>query len=549
MRKPEQTSEPSIEEILASIRRIIADDGSRASEPAFEAPLPAAAREQAEAQYAGVQRDGFWPEGDFGAGEPVPSSAGEDEILELTEDFMVEEAVAAAARRAMEQAGEEPEAARTVEYVPGYQDYVEDEDAPPSAPVPEIGEAELEAPGMIAMEAPLTSEGLDSVLSNVVAEMRRLSEGQGLDAAKGFDPYEEEEEMPEPEPEPEPEQEAAWQPPRRPAQAGPVQRPVWSARHLDGGGAAARDAKAAEAVGREPLPRPAADDVPDLAAALPEAGPGAPFFALPGEKAEPISAAESAAHAADEIPASAPTGSQQSTLEEERRAVGETLTRAFSQTPLPEETETPGDARGLQAKAAEIAKTAVSDFAAEKLSAPPVAHALRADKPFMAEITTSLAGALARKAEQQKGSSETAEPELPESALASGAEAQTDAAEFGAAPEAPPLDAARVEAPHEEPEEVPAFPKETVAEEAEAPALVEARPERKPGGSSTPAFEAASGLLPEGLEAAVVEMLKPLIMRWLNDNLPRLVEKALREEVAANGPLMQRASKTNGARG
>jgi cell pole-organizing protein PopZ len=38
--------------------------------------------------------------------------------------------------------------------------------------------------------------------------------------------------------------------------------------------------------------------------------------------------------------------------------------------------------------------------------------------------------------------------------------------------------------------------------------------------------------LPEGIEESIKEMIKPLIMQWLNDNLARIVEQAVREELA-----------------
>jgi cell pole-organizing protein PopZ len=38
--------------------------------------------------------------------------------------------------------------------------------------------------------------------------------------------------------------------------------------------------------------------------------------------------------------------------------------------------------------------------------------------------------------------------------------------------------------------------------------------------------------LPDGIEESIKEMIKPLIMQWLNDNLARIVEQAVREELA-----------------
>ena len=42
-------------------------------------------------------------------------------------------------------------------------------------------------------------------------------------------------------------------------------------------------------------------------------------------------------------------------------------------------------------------------------------------------------------------------------------------------------------------------------------------------------------------------MIKPLIVQWLNDNLPRIVERAVREEIADQG-LVSRARGEGGSR-
>ena len=39
------------------------------------------------------------------------------------------------------------------------------------------------------------------------------------------------------------------------------------------------------------------------------------------------------------------------------------------------------------------------------------------------------------------------------------------------------------------------------------------------------------------LEDAVREMLRPLLVQWLNDNMPRILENAIREEIAMRGLL------------
>jgi hypothetical protein len=39
------------------------------------------------------------------------------------------------------------------------------------------------------------------------------------------------------------------------------------------------------------------------------------------------------------------------------------------------------------------------------------------------------------------------------------------------------------------------------------------------------------------LEGAVREMLRPLLVQWLNENMPRILENAIRDEIAVRGLL------------
>ncbi len=39
------------------------------------------------------------------------------------------------------------------------------------------------------------------------------------------------------------------------------------------------------------------------------------------------------------------------------------------------------------------------------------------------------------------------------------------------------------------------------------------------------------------LEDAVRDMLRPLLVQWLNDHMPRILESAIREEIATRGLL------------
>jgi hypothetical protein len=80
---------------------------------------------------------------------------------------------------------------------------------------------------------------------------------------------------------------------------------------------------------------------------------------------------------------------------------------------------------------------------------------------------------------------------------------------------APPETAEADAAPAEETVELP-------LEQADAP---EAEP-AETAGQPMPSLN-----LPSSLEGSIKEMIKPLLIQWLNDNLPRIVEEAVREEL------------------
>ena len=46
---------------------------------------------------------------------------------------------------------------------------------------------------------------------------------------------------------------------------------------------------------------------------------------------------------------------------------------------------------------------------------------------------------------------------------------------------------------------------------------------------------------PKTLEETVREMLRPLLVQWLNENMPRIINDAIREEMASVGLLRQRS--------
>lgn len=102
MANPNPAQEPSMEEILASIRRIISDEDAPAAQPSGDAPAPAA--ETGEADQMDVAGEAmsqddldklFDSDGDTAVEEPVaapePEEPEEEDILELTEAQAVSE--------------------------------------------------------------------------------------------------------------------------------------------------------------------------------------------------------------------------------------------------------------------------------------------------------------------------------------------------------------------------------------------------------------------------------------------------------------------------
>ena len=69
---------------------------------------------------------------------------------------------------------------------------------------------------------------------------------------------------------------------------------------------------------------------------------------------------------------------------------------------------------------------------------------------------------------------------------------------------------------------------ETLAPQEKAPVRIASAPQPAPERS------AASG---SPLEAAVRDMLRPLLEKWLDEHMPRVLESAIREEIAARGIL------------
>lgn len=241
MRKPEQSPEPSIEEILSSIRRIIADDGVQGNglgpRTSQSAPLAAPVPPQSLEVSPPTANMGFPPQSEKRGGQ-----RNEDEILELTEDSMVQEA-ARARLNVSEPATVSPSS-------------VEPDDVDRSGHLFSIASTAGEA----------DTSGLRNVLSSVADEVGRLADDErgvvgpadpyarsadfrpkvhepnepisAFEPDKPFQPNGEEEDVtanvsPSP----------ATQPPRPSVRARP---PIWSARRLEGDAGGSPAAEIAE---------------------------------------------------------------------------------------------------------------------------------------------------------------------------------------------------------------------------------------------------------------------------------------------------------------
>ena len=589
MRKPEQSPEPSIEEILASIRRIIADDGVQAEHvatdhtyhPADPRMPPGMERNPYDRQ---PQRDA--PDYSYERAEERGEAAGNNDILELTEDFMVEQ-------RYAEQSSSADEGYRAPERDAVDNSYTE--------------------------HADLDSQGLQNVLSNVAAEVDRL----------GFNTAESDEYAPEADEEPNagqsayfPSQAAPLSPPTRPAEhqddtlnhsayapytsereasqhqpvsQPPRSRPVWSARRLE------TDDNAQPATPRHEEGQPPHEETKKEASEqkgspakrdrwaegvqmpVPESGPAIPFSNAPQDLGANAPRDVGVDETGDAL---AETGDG---VEKEKRFVGDFLTRVFGNTPKENDNAEP-EGPAPESKAEALAKTTVQDFASDKLNAPSVAEALQADKPFMDQITDSLENALieAENAEDEmlKNQLATAEKVAPEDLME----------EVPPPPDAefPPLDGSldddpavsiskdqtqqslfeptadeladrstAVETTSPEPskqgasvEQIERFRRPdhkmpaAVAEETQKSDSPQAGIEDIPQLPQEDDAEASKddaplmgqSSLPANLEDSIKEMVKPLIVQWLNENLARIVEQAVREEVAERVPSELRRS-------
>lgn len=569
MRKPEQAAEPSIEEILASIRRIIADD--------------------APAAVLADHDEGASMRPHSTSGAPGPKSGetglraregrhGEDEVLELTEDFMLAEEAPAMVLR---EPGEPAETSANGQYGDPFAERSSD-DPYDEAPIGRKPQKPQSSPEVLAatLDGERGSNGGNG-LASVMAEVQRFVD---IGKAAGA-----------PDPGPRPLENKSldskpldnWtQPQNEVFKTEPVPRPAarWSARQ-----GAAEPPKNAEPAASRAAPA-ARDHVQPqkpgfsnrdswsqgMQMPVPEDGPAIPFaeegLELPQPSVKPSPTARAAA---------AP---------EEAQAPGEPPRQASSDLPMEPAMEAEATlSGGAQTRAEKMAERAVADFASDKLaSAAPVADFLKADRPLMEEITGTLATALAKIEEVNEAIDEAAPPPIEEVGEENAAPefpvhatfAESLKPELPPAPELPRLDIGFMasspvlpsgpvaateqdvpELPREEGDEIAAAPHRERAETVSArprggfaatgggepaamtqmpSAPVHVMPRSMTGTPSHGAVrESDLGRLqpaasaPKTLEDTVREMLRPLLVQWLNENMPRILSDALREEIAA----------------
>ncbi len=551
MRKPEQAPEPSIEEILASIRRIIADDG-----PAVVAAEP----EEEPAAMPGVGERRGRPYQSRSRGEPRT----EDEVLELTEDFMLAEEAPAVALQEPEEPAEvmvngtygDRFGARA--YHDPYDDTAASAAPAPSSPTfpaPAAAAAPAEASQVKTGEGDQPSHGI----ANVMAEVQRIVEGGA--AAEKPGPAETSSGgwgKPDVEalnPGSAPRQAASrWSARQQVSEAPkpPVQEtPPTSGRFLRHDPALSRNAGAP----RQPAFGSRDSWSRGVQMPVPDEGPAMPFGRDDGEEiAEPAASAQSA---------SASPEMTQSPAKQ-----------AQSQSPEAGNPAQPG----FQMHAERLAERAVKDFASDRLGAePPVADFLKSDRPLMEAITNTLADALTRSVSESEAAEDAAPPleDLGDDTPPVEAQAETSgttAAEAfnipkpvnmeggfvapkpSVSPQAGPVAAEpeTPELPREEPEDLaPAFrPRHAgspyrptgivespvMPQIPAAPGQMTARPASGFGASREMGIERLqASSAPKTLEDTVREMLRPLLVQWLNENMPRIINDALREELASAG--------------
>jgi hypothetical protein len=579
MRKPEHSGEPSIEEILASIRSIIAEDGApprSGMKPVNDGaprrpPRPQNLQNPDNAAASSKQDHSVLQRGP----RTLNTADSNDEILELTEDFMLAEPAASQSAASAK--------SRTANLP--VRDFYSEDASGDFRPAPSREEEEL-----------------DEVLSNLAAEVERLAAPDAVqkrsseaDAERSTaGEWDDSQDQPDSggissfgAPEfAEPDERSAGQPqiagiaePRAATASAPAglspaaqppqfanvsgankSKPVWSARRLEQRPAASSRMEPAAVEEQPAPPEPPQEPPAAVATTLPSTVSRRDLWAegvqmpVPDTGPEmPLPLTDPESRKTTMETGASPTN--KSAVEDDRRAVGSFLTRVFGSAPPEHADDTAAGEKSLRGKAEKLARDTISGFAEEKLNAPAVGNALKADKDFMNEVASSLESALA-------SSEDSDAPDLPESASGSGADLETYVQ---------PVQDSGLDMKLKEALAADARTSETIAAEqklqedalsAETAALVVqsiARDERPgPGPADTaqrtpqadeaapipaeaaapPRTEASKADLPApvlnlpgSLEGSIKEMIKPLIIQWLNENLPRIVEEAVREEL------------------
>ncbi len=467
MNRADQASEPSMEEILASIRLIISDDARKGPSEWEEAHsrAPAAPRHDAAASLSALP---------------------EEDVLDLTDAlvFPEEQSSPAAAYGMIKNHAQQPAGAS---------------EEPPAKEAPvEESLAEEEQPKAQPEAAAANPEPVQAPNTPFAA-------------------------MPQPETRVEIPAEPRHDLPQRPAvPAG--SRTVWSRRELPGSPAGSPK------FSHEPVPvrHPHKNRAEDIQMPIPDRGPISLISAgeMQARVHEPPAQEKQAEEEAEADHAAPSPGGLADNEEAAVAAVAESLARAAAEAMDANELATAADvdfARLDEDRKAEVTETFAN--AIQRESAPRdksplptlLDEVLRQD--FMREPAP-----FSEPVEEAPNFEAPAEVSAPENYDAQ--EEQRPAPEWAVPEDDAPREFEPINLPPEHRAPAPRAP-ETSAPEAP---LAQAQFV----GASQPPLPVAQS---RTLEDAVRDMLRPLLMQWLNDNMPRILESAIRDEIATRGLL------------
>jgi cell pole-organizing protein PopZ len=447
MNRTDQSAEPSMEEILASIRHIISDDDRNGS------PGRAAAQSPRAANIPTAQT-------------PPLSSLPEDDVLDLTDEFVFPE----------ERVEPFPAANSSLSH---------EQDAPSeeSHPAREDAHATSSPPSRPPLAAP--------------------GEPERARRPEAFRP---------------PRQEAG----HRPAPTG--SRPVWSRRELPNPPAAAQSSVAGTRHEQAAPKPPKKNWAEDIQMPVPEEGPVSLISSGQGE--------------------SRPHDSKRAQTGE-REAGG-----AAQVAGRPSGFDRPQEA-AVAALAEKIARSAVGAMDATELATAQRVDFEHIDEDHKAHVTEKFANAIQLDAEAQDSGPlpslldevlrQDFSRELPPSMLPDEAiEPET---------RIPSRERADFPQPFPRRDKMPEPRVSSVNTASPAKARTEAAATQQPSESSMPDQSLAQAQFlghaqpsfpaqgSRALEEAVREMLRPLLVQWLNEHMPRILENAIREEIATRGLL------------